>query len=708
MLGDLARALHALPRAGRPLTAQARPARLPLSFAQARLWFLHQLEGAHANYNIPIGLRLHGPLDQPALERALGDLLARHESLRTRLVAHDGTPCQRILPIDALPAPLQCLPGTASTLGDDLAAAAAHGFDLASELPLKATLFRLAPDDHALLLLVHHSAADGWSVTPLLDDLARAYAARRTGAAPAFTPLPVQYADYTLWQRALLGREDDATSPLARQIAYWTAQLAGLPAELALPTDRPRPPTPSYAGDVVGFTVPAALHARLQDLARARGATLFMLLQAALAALFTKLGGGTDIPIGTAIAGRTEAALDALVGFFVNTLVLRTDTGGNPAFTELLARARTTCLAAYAHQDLPFERLVELLDPPRAFGRQPLFQTLLVLQNNPPPRFELAGLRATALSPGTRTIKFDLAFNFTEAHDTAGQPAGLTGELEYSTDLFDPDSAERLAARLVRLLEQIADDPAAPLHRLTILSPAERQHLVHDLNDTAAPCPADTLVALFEQQVARTPRHTALVGADQTLSYTELDARANRLAWHLIADGIGPEDIVALCLDRTPELIVALLATLKAGAAYLPLDPDYPRARLAGLLEDAAPRYRLTTTARRDRLPDGPHTLCLDDPAVTATLAGFPTTAPTDADRTTPLRPRHPAYLIYTSGSTGTPKGVANTQQNVVRLFDATRPWFGFDEHDTCTMFHSCAFDLSLRTLLRRSTAGAC
>ncbi len=699
VLGDLARALHALPRAGRPLTAQARPARLPLSFAQARLWFLHQLEGAHANYNIPIGLRLHGPLDQPALERALGDLLARHESLRTRLVAHDGTPCQRILPIDALPAPLQCLPGTASTLGDDLAAAAAHGFDLASELPLKATLFRLAPDDHALLLLVHHSAADGWSVTPLLDDLARAYAARRTGAAPAFTPLPVQYADYTLWQRALLGREDDATSPLARQIAYWTAQLAGLPAELALPTDRPRPPTPSYAGDVVGFTVPAALHARLQDLARARGATLFMLLQAALAALFTKLGGGTDIPIGTAIAGRTEAALDALVGFFVNTLVLRTDTGGNPAFTELLARARTTCLAAYAHQDLPFERLVELLDPPRAFGRQPLFQTLLVLQNNPPPRFELAGLRATALSPGTRTIKFDLAFNFTEAHDTAGQPAGLTGELEYSTDLFDPDSAERLAARLVRLLEQIADDPAAPLHRLTILSPAERQHLVHDLNDTAAPCPADTLVALFEQQVARTPRHTALVGADQTLSYTELDARANRLAWHLIADGIGPEDIVALCLDRTPELIVALLATLKAGAAYLPLDPDYPRARLAGLLEDAAPRYRLTTTARRDRLPDGPHTLCLDDPAVTATLAGFPTTAPTDADRTTPLRPRHPAYLIYTSGSTGTPKGVMIGQHSIAHYIDLVGRTVLGSSAAQMPLFTPAVFDLTLTTL---------
>ncbi|HZJ71261.1 MAG TPA: condensation domain-containing protein, partial [Planctomycetota bacterium] len=340
----------------------------------------------------------------------------------------------------------------------------AHRFDLARELPLRATLWQLGPDDHALLLLLHHSAADGWSLTPLLDDLATAYVARRHHAAPAFPPLAVQYADYTLWQRALLGDEGDPTSPLARQIAYWRATLAALPAELPLPTDRPRPLTPSYAGATLDFHIAPALHAQLQALARAHGATLFMLLQAALASLLTRLGGGTDIPLGTALAGRTEAALDPLVGFFVNTLVLRTDTSGDPPFTELLQRARATCLAAYAHQDVPFERLVELLDPPRAFGRQPLFQTALVLQNIPAPRLALPGLSATALATGTRTTKFDLAFSVTEAQDAAGQPAGLTGELEYSTDLFDAASAERLVARLTRVLEQVAAAPATPLH----------------------------------------------------------------------------------------------------------------------------------------------------------------------------------------------------------------------------------------------------
>ena len=314
---------------------------MPLSFAQARLWFLQQLEGANASYNIPIAVRLAGALDEEALELALGDLLTRHESLRTLLVSGDDGPRQLILPADAVPSPLQVLASSPETFEDDVAAAAAHGFDLASEIPFRATLFRLGPDDHALLLLLHHSAADGWSVAPLLEDLAKAYAARLQGQAPDFAPLAVQYADYTLWQRALLGSEEDPGSPLARQIAYWTEQLADLPVELALPTDRPRPLTPSFAGGAVRIPISPELHARLADLCREQGATLFMLLQAALAALLSKLGGGSDIPIGSPIAGRTEAALDPLVGFFVNTLVLRTSTAGDPSFTELLqARPR--------------------------------------------------------------------------------------------------------------------------------------------------------------------------------------------------------------------------------------------------------------------------------------------------------------------------------------------------------------------------------
>jgi hypothetical protein len=537
-----------------------------------------------------------GALDEGALERAVGDLLARHESLRTLLVARDDRPQQLILPMDAVASPLRIMASSPETFEDAIAAAALHGFDLAREIPFRATLFRLGADDHALLLLIHHSAADGWSVAPLLDDLANAYAARLQGYAPDFAPLAVQYADYTLWQRALLGNEDDPASPLARQIAYWTEQLADLPVELALPTDRPRPLTPSFAGGAVGISISAELHAKLAELGRDQGATLFMLLQAALAALLSKLSGGSDIPIGSPIAGRTEAALDPLVGFFVNTLVLRTSTGGNPSFAELLQRARASCLAAYAHQDLPFERLVELLDPPRAFGRQPLFQTMLVLQNNEQPHLDLLGIRATALTVGTRTTKFDLTFSFTETQDAAGRSAGLTGELEYSADLFDRASAERMAARLVRVLEQIADDPALPLHRLEILAPEERQRLVHTFNDTAAPLPQVTLVDLFERQVRKTPNHIALLLEDRQWTYAELDARANQLAWKLIAEGIGPEDIVAICLERSFEMIVAILATLKAGAAYLPLDPDYPAERLSFLLEDARAKCILTTS----------------------------------------------------------------------------------------------------------------
>ena len=422
-----------------------------------------------------------------------------------------------------------------------------------------------------------------------------------------------------------------------------------------------------------------------------------MLLQAALAALLTRLGAGTDIPIGAPVAGRGEAALDQLIGFFVNTLVLRIDTSGNPAFTELLARARATCLAAYAHQDLPFDRLVELLDPPRAIGRQPLFQTVLVLQHTPPPTLALPGVRAVAVAARTRTTKFDLAFTFTETHDAAGRPAGLTGTLEYSTDLFDRNSAERLGVRLTRLLEQIAADPAIPLHRLEILSPAERRRLVHNFN-TAGSIHEASLVTLFERQAAQTPDSVALVFEGEALTYGALDAQANQLAWRLLADGLGPEERVAIALERTPVMIVAILATLKAGAAYVPLDPDYPIERLEFLLADARARLLLTTTGLAAQFHHlAPRqALCLDAPAVVADLAGLPVDAASDIDRPTPLRPSHPAYLIYTSGSTGTPKGVVITHRNVIRLFDVTRRSFSFDENDTWTMFHSYGFDFSV------------
>ncbi|MDH3476203.1 MAG: amino acid adenylation domain-containing protein, partial [Rhodospirillales bacterium] len=396
------------------------------------------------------------------------------------------------------------------------------------------------------------------------------------------------------------------------------------------------------------------------------------------------------------------------VGFFVNTLVLRTDTGGDPSFIELLERARTTCLEAYAHQELPFERLVEILDPPRAFGRQPLFQTMLVLQNNQPPSLELPGLRASVLEYSARTTKFDLSFSFTEESAAAGQPAGLTGELEYSAELFDQASAERLAARLRRVLEQIAEDPSVPLHRLEILASAERERLVHGFNDTAAAFPEATLVELFEQQVARRPEHIALCFEAHELSYAELEARANQLAWQLIGEGIGPEDIVALCLPRSPEMILAILAILKAGAAYLPLESDYPTERLAFMIEDARPRRILTSARLCASLPEAQHALCLrlDAPAIRQQLDALPVSAPTDAERTTPLRPHHPAYLIYTSGSTGTPKGVAIGQQSIAHYVDLVGRTILGSGATKMPLFTPGVFDLTLTSLFVPLCAG--
>jgi amino acid adenylation domain-containing protein/non-ribosomal peptide synthase protein (TIGR01720 family) len=730
VLGDLARLLGTLPVAEAPLGPRPRPDIVPAAFAQARVWFVQQLEGASPAYHIPLGIRLTGSLDVPALAHALHDVCTRHESLRTRLVAGPDGPQQVIWPPGAQPAPLAVVPAAEATLDAELDAAAGRGFDLASEPPMRATLFRLGPADHALLLLLHHSAADGWSIGPLLDDLAAAYTARRAGAAPAWTPLPVQYADYTLWQRARLGRAGESGSLLAHQLAHWRSALADVPAELRLPGARPRPRVPREAGGVVPFTVPPALAARLREVARAHDATLFMLLQAAVSALLTRLGAGTDIPLGVPIAGRTDAALDRLVGCFVNTLVLRTDTGGDPTFAALLGRARATCLAAYAHQELPFELLVEDLAPPRVPGRQPLFQTMLVLQPPPPPPLALPGAQAVTLRPRARTTKFDLTITFTEP-GPGDSTTGLRGELEYRIDLFEAEDVAQLAARLVRLLEQVAADPSLPLHRLDLLAPAERSALPRAGGDTAAtsagatpapgsraaagsssgatvgPSAGTTVVGRFEQQVAWTPEHVALVSGQQPMTYGELDARANQLAWHLIALGAGPEERVVLCLERSPDLVVALLAVLKAGAAYLPLDPDAPPARLAALLAGARPRAVLTTAALAARLPAEHHrTLRLDAPDVAAAIAARPLAAPGQDDRVAPLRPDHPAYVLYTSGSTGTPRGVVVAHRSLAHYIDVVGRTVLGPAAARMPLFTAATFDLTVTTFFAPLCAG--
>ncbi|MFD7864528.1 amino acid adenylation domain-containing protein [Streptomyces sp. NPDC059783] len=695
----LARRLRDGERTGPSLERAERPARVPLSFAQQRLWFMHRLEGPSPTYNIPIPLRLTGVLDLPALTAALGDLTARHETLRTVFPEADGTPYQRVLPAE--PPAVELRETTAEGAARALLDAARHAFDLTTEAPLRCTVLRVSEREHLLLLLVHHIAGDGSSVAPLLRDLAQAYTARCGGAAPDWAPLPVQYADFALWQRAVLGDADDPGSPLARQLDFWRTALAGAPGQLELPTDRPRPAVADHLGASVAFRLDAEAHRGLAALARARQSTLFMTVQAGLAALLSAVGAGDDIPIGTAVAGRTDPALDDLAGFFVNTLVLRTDTSGDPAFAALLDRVREADLAAYGHQDLPFERLVEALNPARS-SAHPLFQVMLAFQNTAEPEMDLPGLSVGFEGFGVGVARCDLSFSVAETHDAAGEPAGLTGIVEYATALFDPESAQALADRFVRLLTAVAADPALPLSRVDLLSAAERTAALDAGRGRPAPAAPSTLPALFAAQAAATPHAPAVRYGDLVLDYAELDARSTRLAHRLRALGAGPETVVALALPRSADLVAAVLAVSKAGAAYLPVDPDYPAQRVALMLEDTAPRCVVTTTAYAGRLPgDAGPLLLLDGPG--------PDAAPEDtAPPVTGLLPDHPAYVIYTSGSTGTPKGVVVTHRGLAPLAANHRALHGAGPGSRVLQFVSPSFDVSVAELTMALLTGGC
>ena len=689
------------------LRTQQRPDEIPLSFAQIRLWFLHRFQGSSPTYNIPLVFRLLGPVNQDALQAMLNDLVTRHESLRTIFTEIDGSPVANILPPQQACLTMERVDTSEAQLAAALTTAASYGFDLASEISLCAWLFRLAEQQHVLLLLVHHIAGDGWSLAPLSRDLAIAYAARCQGQAPQWSPLPVQYTDYTLWQLELLGHENDPNSLLAHQLTYWQQALAGFPEQLELPTDRPRPLVASYRGEHFSFRIDTALHQNLLDLARDSQASLFMVLQAGLLALLTRLGAGTDIPLGSPIAGRTDDALDNLVGFFVNTLVLRTDTSGNPSFRSLLARVRETDLAAYAHQDLPFERLVERLNPSRSLGRHPLFQVMLVLQYNAVPHLDLPGLCVTAESVNTGTTKFDLTFSFAELHSTEGSPPGLEAQIEYACDLFDRATIETLAQRLLRLLTAVAQDLDRPIGTIDLLTPQERHQILVRWNDTVQLFPEATLPELFEAQVAKSPNATAVVFENTSLTYGQLNARANQLAHHLIKLGVGPEDIVALALPRSLEMVVTLLGILKAGAAYLPLDPDYPAERLAFMLYDARPRYVFTTTAPTAQLPDDAPLLHLDSPDIATVLAGASKANPTDQDRLRPPTPHSPVYLIYTSGSTGTPKGVFVSQGSLSNFLTAIQTNVPLASADRLLAITTLGFDIAGLELFLPLTQGA-
>ncbi|WSA47483.1 amino acid adenylation domain-containing protein [Streptomyces sp. NBC_01803] len=691
-----------------PVERRERPEVVPLSFAQRRLWFLFRLEGPSPTYNIPLALRITGDLNTTALENALNDVVTRHEPLRTTIGEQDGEPRQNIHPATPQLITLRHRTTHHNDLDTELAQAVRHPFDLGTEPPLRATLFttrKNGQEQWTLLLLVHHIAGDGWSLRPLLGDLTDAYTARLQGHTPTWPPLPVTYTDYALWQRELLGDDADPESLAHAQTAYWREALAGIPGQLPLPIDRPRPAVTSFRGDVHWVSLDASLHRALLDLARETGVTLFMVLQAALAALLTRLGAGTDIPLGTAIAGRTDDHLDHLIGFFVNTLVLRTDTTGNPTFRGLLTRVRTTDLTAYAHQDLPFEHLVEAVNPERSLSRQPLFQVLVVLQNAPAADYSVPGLDIRPVPTVPGVSKFDYSLSLNETFDAEGAPDGLEGYVEYATDLFDPATVARTVELLEVLLRSCAAHTDLPIGDMELVTGERRHRMLDSWNDTGAPVARADVPALFARRVAAAPDAPALLFPGGELTYAELDARANRLARLLRARGVAPEDRVALALPRGPELIVTTLAVLKSGAAYVPVDPGYPAARVAYLLRDARPALLVTDSAadpRRTTDAGDVPVLLLDDPAVSAALAAEPDTAPPATGE-----PERAAYVIYTSGSTGRPKGVVVTHTGVAALaaFHAER--LGAGPGSRVLQFASPSFDAAFWETVMALLTGA-
>ncbi|HYH49688.1 MAG TPA: amino acid adenylation domain-containing protein, partial [Acidimicrobiia bacterium] len=632
-----------------PLRRFDRPesGRWPLSAAQARLWFLYRLEGPASTYNVPLAVRLEEPVEVGALEAALGDVVERHETLRTVFPDDDGVPHQMVLP--AGPVPLAVVDCSDAEVEERLDALADHVFELDREPPLRAVLLRTG-SDALLSLVIHHIATDEASDGPLLDDLDTAYRARRRGEAPEWPPLPVSYRDYALWQQELLGDETDADSLAGRQIAFWRQALDGLPEELALPVDRPRPPVPSFDGDTLPFEIPPAISAQVQAAARETGTTPFMVLHAAVAALLARVGAGTDIPLGVPVAGRDDAGLDDLVGFFVNTLVLRTDVSGNPTLRELLSRVRDADIAAFAHAELPFDLLVDALNPVRSAARHPLFQVMISYQHHDSaPRGGTGDEDA-----GGSGAKFDLSFDFFETGDGL-----LEGSLEYTSDLFDVTTVETLASSFLRVLQGLCGDLDRPLSAVELLGRAERDRILVAWNDTARPIPAASLADLFAAQVAATPDAPALRASTGALTFAELDSAAEQLARRLAAAGARPGRVVALALPRA-EMVPAILAVARTGAAYLPLDPDQSSGRMSTVLDDAAPAVVVTTLALLEASPAlGTRPLVLTDaPAGELSPVAFRSPAPGD-----------PAYVIYTSGSTGTPKGVVVTQGGLANLF---------------------------------------
>ncbi len=678
--------------AARPaVVALDRPDELPLSFAQRRLWLVQQVEGSSSAYNFPLVLRLKGTLDIAALRAALGDVVARHEALRTVFGERDGVPFQRVLPV-AEPV-VEVI--DVVDVEEFVAATVDRPFDLATELPVRTTVGRLSARENVVVLLLHHITTDEWSDRPFLADLAAAYAARSRGVDPELPPLAVQYGDYALWQRKLLGEGDLATA----QLDHWATALDGVPEELELPTDRPRPARPSFRGAELEIDL-GPLADDLRGLARRTGASMFMVLHAAVATMLHRLGAGVDIPLGAPIAGRTDEALDDLVGFFVNTLVLRTDLSGDPSFTELVARVRETDLAAFSHQDVPFEAVVERVNPTRSTARNPLFQVMVGYHNRSGDWLELPGLDVDWEPVTTRSAKFDLVFSFTEHVDTGA----LVLALEYATDLFDPATAVRFGERLTAVVEAVTAAPDAPVSRIEVLSADERALVVDGFNATVRDVPEETFPALFAQRVREFGDSVAVVDRSRSISYARIDALSNRIARLLAGHGVGAESVVGIAVPKSIEMVATILGVLKLGAAYLPLDLSHPADRIAFMLEDSSAALLVGTSDEAARVPEvaGLPRVLLDDPATAAALAALDESA---VD-TGPVALDSAAYVIYTSGSTGKPKGVVVPHEGIASLAATAIDRMDLKTDSRVLQFASVGFDVAVFELTMALTVG--
>ncbi|MEU1527817.1 amino acid adenylation domain-containing protein, partial [Nocardia rhamnosiphila] len=681
------------------LAPRERPERVPLSLAQQRMWFLNQFDTDSAAYNLPVAVRLTGDLDIAALEQAVADVVGRHETLRTVYPAQDGRPYQLVLPVGEVAPDLTAVAVPADELRARAVEVMSAGFDVSVEVPLRVALFHPGGDEYVLVFVMHHISADGWSMGPLTRDLVAAYASRAAGSAPVWSPPAVQYADYSLWQREVLGSEDDPASLVSAQAAYWREALAGLPDELNLPGDRPRPTVRSVVGGTVPFEIDAELHRAVSRLAAEHNATVFMVVHAVLALLLARLSATDDVAVGTPIAGRGEAELDDVVGMFVNTLVLRSQVRGGASFAEFLAATREADLQAFAHADIPFERLVELVDVERSTARHPLFQVALSFENLPPADFELPGLRVGAIDFDIDPAKFDLSLRITESD------SGLAAAFSYARDMFDEDTVGVIASRFLRMLSAVVRDPATPIGDLPILDGSEYGLLTHVHGDDVMA--TGLLPEILTHGARVNPDGVAVRYRGRSVTYRELDAQSSRLARVLIERGVGPERIVASALPRSYEIVLAFWAVAKAGGAHLPVDPKYPLDRVRHMLTDSGAVLGLTSSEHVDLLPGEVQWLLLDDPELQARIDAEPDTAVTDAERIAPLAMAHPAYVIYTSGSTGLPKGVTVTHTGLGGLVDVAADLYGLESRHRFLHICSPSFDPSVLEWVCTAFVGA-